>query len=117
MANSATFVAIEVVGTYVSKSLVLTSERTFVQPRAEILAAPVNAVTLIEKADSILREAVPRGIVGADARRAIDVTPGVEGVRDLHVWTVASGLTALSALFATSDTAQWETWMTPIARV
>jgi cobalt-zinc-cadmium efflux system protein len=65
----------------------------------------------------VLLEAAPRGIVVADVRRAMDAVIGVEGVHDLHIWTVTSGLTALSAHVETNDIANWETCMISLSRM
>ncbi|MGH2614200.1 MAG: cation diffusion facilitator family transporter [Thermomicrobiales bacterium] len=78
-----------------------------------------GAWSLLRESVDVLLEAAPRGIVVADVRRAMDAVPGVEGVHDLHVWTVTSGLTALSAHVETDlhDVADWEECMTKLARV
>ena len=52
--------------------------------------------SLLRESVDVLLEAAPRGVVIGDVRRAMDAVPGVEGVHDLHIWTVTSGLTALS---------------------
>jgi cobalt-zinc-cadmium efflux system protein len=74
-----------------------------------------GAWSLLRESVDVLLEAAPRGLVVADVRRAMDAVPGVAGVHDLHVWTVTSGLTALSAHVETNDIAQWETCMTSLA--
>ena len=66
-----------------------------------------GAWSLLREAVDVLLEAAPRGMIVADVRRAMDTVPGVEGVHDLHVWTVTSGLTALSAHVEVADTAAW----------
>jgi cobalt-zinc-cadmium efflux system protein len=52
----------------------------------DILAETVN----------VLLEAAPRGMDMTALETALGQTPGVLGVHDLHVWTVASGLIACS---------------------
>jgi cobalt-zinc-cadmium efflux system protein len=74
-----------------------------------------GAWSLLRESVDVLLEAAPRGIVVADVRRAMDAVPGVEGVHDLHVWTVTSGLTALSAHVETQNLANWETCMKSLA--
>ncbi len=76
-----------------------------------------GAWSLLRESVDVLLEAAPRGIVVADVRRAMDAVPGVEGVHDLHVWTVTSGLTALSAHVETTDISNWEHCMTSLARM
>jgi cobalt-zinc-cadmium efflux system protein len=56
-----------------------------------------NAYRLVREAADVLLEAVPRGIDLAGVTRAIDELAGVRGVHDLHIWTITSGLYALSA--------------------
>jgi cobalt-zinc-cadmium efflux system protein len=74
-----------------------------------------GAWSLLRESVDVLLEAAPRGVVVADVRRAMDAVPGVEGVHDLHVWTVTSGLTALSAHVETENFANWETCMKALA--
>jgi cobalt-zinc-cadmium efflux system protein len=74
-----------------------------------------GAWTLLRESVDVLLEAAPRGIVVADVRRAMDAVPGVSGVHDLHVWTVTSGLTALSAHVETDNLASWQTCMTTLS--
>jgi cobalt-zinc-cadmium efflux system protein len=74
-----------------------------------------GAWSLLRESVDVLLEAAPRGMVIADVRRAMDAVPGVAGVHDLHVWTVTSGLTALSAHVETANLADWETCMQSLA--
>jgi cobalt-zinc-cadmium efflux system protein len=76
-----------------------------------------GAWSLLRESVDVLLEAAPRGMVVADVRRAMDAVPGVEGVHDLHVWTITSGLTALSAHVETTDISNWEHCMTSLARM
>ncbi|MFL6209865.1 MAG: cation diffusion facilitator family transporter [Pyrinomonadaceae bacterium] len=52
---------------------------------------------LIREATNILLEGTPAHINLAAVEEAILLTDGVEGVHDLHVWSIASGREALSA--------------------
>jgi cobalt-zinc-cadmium efflux system protein len=45
----------------------------------------------------VLLEATPPHIAIGEVRAALQGIPGVESVHDLHVWTVTSGVVALSA--------------------
>jgi cobalt-zinc-cadmium efflux system protein len=74
-----------------------------------------GAWSLLRESVDVLLEAAPRGVVVADVRRAMDAVPGVEGVHDLHVWTVTSGLIALSAHVETANLAGWETCVQALA--
>jgi cobalt-zinc-cadmium efflux system protein len=74
-----------------------------------------GAWSLLRESVDVLLEAAPRGVVVADVRQAMDAVPGVDGVHDLHVWTVTSGLTALSAHVETANFAGWEQCMKSLA--
>ena len=53
--------------------------------------------TLLRQAVDVLMEGTPRGIDADEVRTAILSVDGVLEVHDLHVWTIASGMIALSA--------------------
>jgi cobalt-zinc-cadmium efflux system protein len=74
-----------------------------------------GAWSLLRESVDVLLEAAPRGVVVADVRQAMNAVPGVDGVHDLHVWTVTSGLTALSAHVETANIAGWEECMKTLA--
>ncbi|HEX6089628.1 MAG TPA: cation diffusion facilitator family transporter [Gemmatimonadales bacterium] len=56
----------------------------------------VGAWRLVRESTDILLESVPAGVSMADVERRILEVPGVEAVHDLHVWTVTSGMVAMS---------------------
>jgi cobalt-zinc-cadmium efflux system protein len=56
-----------------------------------------GAWRLLRESVDVLLEAAPKHIVLDDVRRSIAGIANVEGVHDLHVWTVTSGMVALSA--------------------
>ncbi|HEX6835727.1 MAG TPA: cation diffusion facilitator family transporter [Polyangia bacterium] len=56
-----------------------------------------SSYALIRDAVDVLLEAVPRDIDLAAVTHTIDGMPAVAAVHDLHVWTITSGLLALSA--------------------
>ncbi|MBW3633644.1 MAG: cation diffusion facilitator family transporter [Chloroflexi bacterium] len=74
-----------------------------------------GAWSLLRESVDVLLEAAPRGVSVADVRQAMRAMPGVDGVHDLHVWTVTSGLTALSAHVETASFADWEQRMKALA--
>ncbi len=51
---------------------------------------------ILREAVDVLLEAAPRGLDVAALAKALKELPGVHNVHDLHVWTVASGVTACS---------------------
>ncbi len=62
---------------------------------------------LIREATNVLLEGTPAHINLASVEEVILLTDGVEGVHDLHVWTITSGREALSAhVVCTTATAQ-----------
>ena len=62
-----------------------------------------SAVGLIKEALDILLEATPSGIVVSDIDRAILSLEGVVGIHDLHVWSITSGMPALSGHVVVRD--------------
>lgn len=56
-----------------------------------------GAWTLVREAVDVLLESTPSHIALGDVRATLQGIPGVESVHDLHVWTVTSGVVALSA--------------------
>jgi cobalt-zinc-cadmium efflux system protein len=53
--------------------------------------------TLLREAVGVLMEGAPRHVDLDEVRRTIRATGGVDGVHDLHVWTITSGMVSLSA--------------------
>lgn len=51
---------------------------------------------VLSEAVNVLLEAAPRGLDMAALARTVQEAPGVRGVHDLHVWSVASGMVACS---------------------
>jgi cobalt-zinc-cadmium efflux system protein len=56
-----------------------------------------SAWTILRDSTEILLEATPRGMDATEIGRRLAGAPGVVEVHDLHVWTITSGFTALSA--------------------
>lgn len=63
----------------------------------------VGALRLLGEATQILNEATPRGLDIDAVRRRIATTPGVEGVHDLHIWSLDREHRALSAHILVAD--------------
>ena len=55
-----------------------------------------SAYGLVRDSTNILLEATPRGLELESIAKTIRSVDGVKGVHDLHVWTITSGLYALS---------------------
>lgn len=69
-------------------------------PLASILISLLvvySAWHLLRETVGVLMEGTPSHIDLDDVRNTLAGLPGVEGVHDLHVWTITSGMVALSA--------------------
>jgi len=60
------------------------------------LVIVVGAVRLVREAVNVLLETAPAGISLATVRGEIESISGVRQVHDLHIWSITSGMTALS---------------------
>lgn len=88
------------VGVIVAAVVILLTGWTMIDPILSILIACVivfSAFSLVRDAVDVLLEAVPAHLDLADVLHAMEDTPGVATVHDLHVWTISSGMHALSA--------------------
>jgi cobalt-zinc-cadmium efflux system protein len=65
----------------------------------------ITSVSLLREVLDVLLEAAPRNIDTDKVRQTIAGAPGVSAVHDLHIWSIASGLPALSAHVVVSDPA------------
>jgi cobalt-zinc-cadmium efflux system protein len=72
--------------------------------RADALASILIALLILPRTWSLLRdsvdillEATPRDVDLGEVRRHILDSPGVEGIHDLHAWTITSGMKVVSA--------------------
>lgn len=63
---------------------------------------------LLKDTAQILLEGAPRGIPLGDLRAAILATPGVEGLHDLHLWSVTSDDHSLSAHIELAEGSDFE---------
>ncbi|MCC6944123.1 MAG: cation transporter, partial [Thermomicrobiales bacterium] len=67
-----------------------------------------GAWRLLKESVDVLMEATPAHVETDDVRQAIIGRPGVRGVHDLHIWTVTSGLVALSAHVEVDNSRNWD---------
>lgn len=74
----------------------------------------VGAWRLVRESVDILLEAVPPHVDLDAVRAGILAVPGVESVHDLHVWTVTSGMIAMSAHVVVPDLASHPPTLTRI---
>ena len=61
---------------------------------------------LMKESVDVLLEATPAHLDVAEVRRQLEAVPGVESVHDLHIWTLTSGVVALSAHALVRDEAR-----------
>jgi cobalt-zinc-cadmium efflux system protein len=62
-----------------------------------------GAVQIVREAGDILLEAVPRNIQVDDVTAAVKEVAGVNDIHDVHIWTITSGMYALSAHVVIQD--------------
>ncbi len=80
--------------------LIITAGWLWADPLCSVLISLIiifGAWRLIMESVNVLLEGTPAHINLSAVERAILETDGVSGVHDLHVWTISSGLEALSA--------------------
>ncbi|MGH7591290.1 MAG: cation diffusion facilitator family transporter, partial [Gemmatimonadales bacterium] len=86
-------------GALVAGVVIVTTGWTLVDPIVSILIALlvlVGAWRLVRESVDILLEGTPSHISLTDVEGRMRALPGVSAVHDLHVWTVTSGLVAMS---------------------
>ncbi|MEO8140415.1 MAG: cation diffusion facilitator family transporter [Gemmatimonadota bacterium] len=86
-------------GAVVAAGIVLTTGWTLADPILSVAVSIlilVGAWRLVRESTDILLDAVPSHIVLGEVERRMLAVPGVDAVHDLHVWTVTSGMVAMS---------------------
>jgi cobalt-zinc-cadmium efflux system protein len=87
------------VAVIVAGVIVLVTGWTLVDPLLSVAVALLLAFgtwSIIRETTDILLEAVPKGISLKNLVRDMQAVTGVQAVHDLHVWSVSSGMPALS---------------------
>jgi cobalt-zinc-cadmium efflux system protein len=87
------------VGVLASAAIIFWTGRLEADPIISFLIAATivwSAVRLCREAVDVLLEGVPAHLDFSEVNRALGQVPGVAAVHDLHVWTITSGLVALS---------------------
>ena len=87
-------------GTVIAGVVVLTTGWQRADPVASLVVAALMAwaaAGLLRASGRILLEAAPAGTELAELRSSLSEHPEVASVHDVHVWTITSGFTALSA--------------------
>ena len=92
----------------IAAGLIWASGWSWIDPVVSMLIAALvvySAWSLLRQSVAVLMESAP-GDVDVDAlHHALLHLPGVTGVHDLHVWSITSGLTALSAHIDVTESA------------
>ena len=97
------------VGTVAAALVVRATGWLAVDPVASVLTTLLvvrSAWRLVREAVDVLLEAAPRHISLDAVRAGLGAVPGVASVHDLHVWSVDSGLVAMSAHVVVPDLAR-----------
>jgi cobalt-zinc-cadmium efflux system protein len=87
------------VGAVAAAGIIALTGWTLADPIVSILLSMlilVGAARLLRESTDILLESVPRHVSMAEVQRRMLGVPGVAAVHDLHVWTVTSGMIAMS---------------------
>ena len=96
------------VGAVIAGILILTVQWYLADPILAIVIAVliiISAVGIVRDAVDVLLEATPAHISLDEVRTALAEMPDVEAVHDLHVWTITSGMYALSCHVTVSSCA------------
>ncbi|WP_240137137.1 cation diffusion facilitator family transporter [Streptomyces sp. MUM 178J] len=84
----------------ISAGVILATDWQAADPIASLVIGLMivpRTVKLLRETLDVLLEAAPKGVDMAEVREHILALPGVEGLHDLHAWTITSGLPVLSA--------------------
>ncbi len=87
------------IGALLAGAIVLVFDWPLADPLISVLIGGlvlVSAWRLVKESTDVLLEATPAHIALADVHERIASVPGVESVHDLHLWTVTSGVVAMS---------------------
>jgi cobalt-zinc-cadmium efflux system protein len=87
------------VGALAAAAIIMLTGWTLADPIVSVALALlilIGAWRLMRESTDILLEAVPRDVSIAEVHRRMLSVPGVSAVHDLHVWTVTSGMVAMS---------------------
>jgi cobalt-zinc-cadmium efflux system protein len=76
------------------------THRAWIDPLLSLFVAAIivtGVIRVLRDATNVLLESVPSDVDAGNLERHIGRIPGVVGVHDLHIWSIASGSHALSA--------------------
>jgi cobalt-zinc-cadmium efflux system protein len=94
------------IGVVVAAIVISLTGWTYADPLIAVLIGVIiliGAVQLVRESTDILLESAPKHIDMDKVLQVAQSIPGVEGLHDLHVWTITSGIYALSAHIIVRD--------------
>jgi cobalt-zinc-cadmium efflux system protein len=94
------------IGTIAAGLVILATRWTQADPIVSLGVAVLlvaGSWPLLREAIRILMEGTPPGVSLLEVHRAIAAVPGVAGVHDLHIWSLTSGIAAVSAHVRVED--------------
>jgi cobalt-zinc-cadmium efflux system protein len=98
--------ALSSVGVMIGAAIMWTTGWFVIDPLISVVIALViifGSYRLVRDAVDVLLEATPGHVDMDEIRRIMRQVPGITGVHDLHVWTISSGIYALSAHLVVPD--------------
>jgi cobalt-zinc-cadmium efflux system protein len=107
------------VGTIVAAGVILLTGWTPADPLISVVIAAlilVSAIRLVSESVDVLLEATPRHVSLGELEVAIAGVAGVTGVHDLHVWTVSTGIVAMSGHATVPDPGRQQAALEEICR-
>lgn len=105
------------VGTVIAAVIIRTTGWLPIDPIASIVTTLLvvrSAWNLVRESVDVLLEAAPAHLVPETVRERLVAVPGVASVHDLHIWSVSSGLVAMSAHAVVPDLALHDTTLRAI---
>ncbi|HEY0779531.1 MAG TPA: cation diffusion facilitator family transporter [Gemmatirosa sp.] len=100
------------VGTVIAAAIIRTTGWLPIDPIASVVTTLLvvrSAWRLVRESVDVLLEAAPAHLAPDAVRERLAAVPGVASVHDLHVWSVNSGLVAMSAHAVVPDLALHDT--------
>ena len=86
--------------------IILTTGWSYADPLIAVIIGIIilyGAVQLVRESINILLEAVPKQIIVEKVIESLKKIEGVEEIHDMHIWTITSGIYALSAHLVVKD--------------
>lgn len=98
--------ALSSIGVIVAGIIIFLTKFYLVDPIVAILIGGIilrGAIGLVMESSNILLEAVPKHLKVEEISREIEKIEGVKDIHDLHLWTITSGIYALSGHLVIKD--------------